>query len=375
MSQLNFLGHECSDEVFERQVYCEACMAKNLPCGPYEFQWDQEQEIACSACQAVLFPESDLVKWKDSIQKILDEKDIIVFQRPTDLAHLKLMKKAKKMGKKIVQTADDDYINVPLWNTGHKYYTERRGIIEETFRICDAMDVTTPYLQNLYSSYCKKVDILVNSQDIDLIDVTPGLREFPAFSKSGERLTMDRFNEMRQGRKFILWGGSPTHEKDLEVIVGAARRITRSEKVVFGFVGYIHRQLMELIPADSLCLFSLVPCMQYFMLYKGIKADIGLAPVCDVPFNHGKSSNKAVEYQIMKILPMMSDLVTYQGCSPRGIYCGNLEYEWFRGLREAVHMSDDERLIRVEENRKYVEDNYDIKKNVTLWERLYGELL
>lgn len=373
MSHLNHRGHEVDDELLERQVVCETCAAANKPYGPYELQWDADDDIHCPACKSQLISPEDRKAWTDNLERLFTEKDIIAFQRPTELSHLRLMKKAKKMGKKIVQVCDDDYLNVPEWNTGYRYYTERRAIIEETLRICDAIDVTTLYLKELYSKYCDRVEILPNSCDGELIDVTPPMPEFVMFDRKGHRLSMEQYQEMRAGNKLILWGGSPTHEKDLELIVGACRRLSRTEKVVFAMVGYAHRALLEVVPKERLILFSLIPCMQYYMLYKGISPDIGLAPVCDVPFNRGKSNLKALEYQFIRTLPVVSDFVTYQGSTPRGFYAQNDERGWFTAMRNAVNCNDLEE--RLTENRMFVGEHYDIKNTVVKWEEFYGSLL
>jgi len=389
LSQLNSRGHSCDDDVFEREIFCIGChqnpsIPPQAKPGKIVIQYDMEDNIFCDVCRIQLVTAEELRDWRDSLYRKIEAADIVVFQRPTEVCHLRLMRRAKEMGKKVVQTADDDYINVPEWNTGYEYYSKRRGIIEETFRVCDAVDVTTPYLQKLYSTYCPKVTVLPNSQDIELIDATPPATEFRAFRKPEDRFSSDQgllaiskeeLEDMKQGNRFLLWGGSPTHQKDLEMMLKAAVRISKSVKVLFGFVAYVHYGFLDCLKKDRIVVFDLVPCLHYFMLYKALNAEVSLAPVCDVPFNHGKSSNKAVEAQILGSLPVMSDLVTYRGCSPRGIYTKNDEYSWYCALRNAINMSEEERLERTKENRKFVEEHYDIKKNIVMWEQFYGELL
>lgn len=389
LSQLISRGHTCEDDVFEREIFCVGCHQNpQLPVEhkPRQFtiQYDMDEDIICAVCKVMLMTAIEFKEWRETLDRKMESADVVVFQRPTEVCHLRLMRRAKEMGKKVVQTADDDYINVPDWNSGYEYYSQRRGIIEETFRVCDAVDVTTPYLKDLYSKYCNNVQILPNCQDIELIDATPPAPEFRVFRKPEDRFTPDQgligispdeFQEMRQGKRFFLWGGSPTHRNDLEMMLRAAVRVSKSEDILFGFVAYVHYGFLDAIRKDRILVFDLVPCLLYFNLYKALNAEVSLAPVCDVPFNHGKSSNKAIEAQILGSLPVMSDLVTYRGCSPRGIYTKNDEYSWYCALRTAVNMSEEERLERVKENRKFVEENYDIKKNIVMWEQFYGDLI
>jgi intein/homing endonuclease len=233
---------------------------------------------------------SEIVEWNNSINQLMEEKDIIAFQRPTDLSHIRLIRKAKLMGKKTVQICDDLYLvpGVPDWNSGFRYYKDRQGFIKQSLREVDALDVTTPYLEKIYKDYNRKIGVLPNCLDVDLVDVTPAVPDLAAFNRQGQKVTHDFFEEQRLGKKFFLWGGSPTHERDLELVVSAMRRLVRSEDICLGLMGYVHRAFLEIIPQNQLFLFSLVPCAQYFMVYKAIRADFGLAPVVEVDFNKGK---------------------------------------------------------------------------------------
>ena len=375
LSQLVARGHECWDESFERQLFCSACAQAGRPHGPYEFQWDHEGEIVCPSCRFSMMSEQEVSEWRERILSQADQADLVVFQRPTELSHLKLMRRVKGMGKKIIQTADDHYLDVPAFNSGYHYYSLRRATVEESFRLCDAVDVTTPVLKQVYEAYCPKVSVLPNSLDLEILDQTPALKHLDVFNRAGVRISEEDFTKLRSGKKVILWGGSPTHEKDLEMIVSACRRISRSEQVVFVFVGYIHQGLLEAIPQDRLILVGLVSSQQYYALYKALSADIGLAPVVDVPFNHAKSNLKAIEYQALGILPVMSDLITYRGSSPCGIYAQNDEYSWYLAMKKAIHREPDELAHALQMNRKFCEDHFDIKKNVLLWEQFYEEVL
>lgn len=370
-SHLNACGWKCEDELMEQQLFCASCSQAGTPSGPYDIQWDQPP--VCPICGSEMMDRTAYEMWIHRIHEEMSLADIVLFQRPTDLSHIRLIRKAKEYGKKTVQVADDLYTDVPEWNTGYEYYRTRKAIVEESLRIVDAIDVTTPALMEAFRPYNKDIVILPNSLDLELVDMVPPSDDFNVFGRDGKRLEVSQFWEMRSTKKFILWGGSPTHERDLELIVSAVRRLSRSEDVCFAFVGYVHRAMMEVVPKGRLFLFGLVPHSTYFSLYKGLKIDVGLAPVVENNFNKGKSNLKAIEQMAIRSLPVMSDFDTYRGCSPAGFYAQNDEYSWFKTMREAIHCDDAEERKTI--NRKFVEDNYDIKNTVQLWKDFYMRLL
>lgn len=371
MSLLNANGHQANDELLEQQLYCMKCRK-----GPYETQYtEKEEDKVCPDCSNVMMSRQDFVNWKLRVFRLVRDHDIICFQRPTHPAHVTMMRESKAVGKKVVQICDDDYINIPEFNTGYKYYTARRQVIIESLQESDAIDVTTPYLKNLYSRFCENVEILPNCLDLAMVDACMPIDGVKVYAGAGKEISWDRFAEVRKGKRLVLWGGSPTHEKDLEVVIPAIRRLSRDENLLFAFVGYVHRAILEDVPEGRLFLFGLVSNTQYFPLYKKIAPEIGIAPVCEIPFNQGKSGLKSIEYQAILALPVVSDWVTYKNSTPAGIYAENTPRGWYNALSKAASMSDEDLKSRTIENRKFIEDNYDISTKWQLWVKFYEKVL
>lgn len=368
-------GHEVKEEILEIQGYCNTCGGQHM----LEYHFFHEGDFKCPKCQTVIPFNTN--QWKESVMSIIEWADVLVFQRTTDLDHLRLMKMSQDMGKPVILEGDDDYINVPESNPGYAYYAQRQGFVKEMYRIANGVTVTTPGLKQVYSEFNDNIEIIPNCNDIEIVDSEPTLPTVSTFNREGKAIPFSQYQEARIGKQVIGWGGSPTHEKDLEMIIPGVRKLLKREdkKVIFAFVGFVHRALLELIPSDQLFLFGLVPVTAYFMLYKTIKFDIGIAPVAPLKFNEGKSSNKLLEYQILKILPVASDSTTYRKDICRGFLANpnhetlpggkgesvGSEYGWFRALSNAVNCDDrEERLLA---NRKFVEENYDIKTKVHQW--------
>ena len=93
---------------------------------PLEYQYFSTESFKCSSCGKVF---GDPEPWRKSIKEKLEWADIIVFQRSTDISHLKLMKLAREMGKKVIGESDDNSIDVPKTNPGFEYYKTRRGVV------------------------------------------------------------------------------------------------------------------------------------------------------------------------------------------------------------------------------------------------------
>lgn len=380
MTHLVLQGHEVKEEFLEILGYCKACGGNHT----LEYQFFHEGDFKCPRCNSLISNKTQ--EWKDKLMHVMEWADLLVFQRTTDLDHLRLMKMAQDMGKPIVLEGDDDYINVPTWNPGYPYYAQRQGFVKEMYRIANGVTVTTPGLKQVYAEFNDNITVIPNCNDIEVIDSEPTLPNVAVFSGKGKQIPFSAYQEARVGKKVIGWGGSPTHEKDLEILIPAIKKLLRREpNILFGLVGFVHKAMLDLIPPEQIFLFSLVPVSAYFMLYKTLAFDVGLAPVAPFKFNEGKSSNKLIEYQILKVLPVASDFVTYKNdihqgflASPNtesiggGEYVGS-EYGWFRAISHAINCEDREE--RVVANRLYAEQNYDIKTQVHQWSNFFQKVL
>jgi glycosyltransferase involved in cell wall biosynthesis len=392
-SHLVLHGHEVKEELVEIQGYCTTCGGQHI----LEYHFFHEGEFKCPKCATVL--PFDTQAWKDNIMSLIDWADIVVFQRTTDLDHLRLMKMTQDMGKPVVLEGDDDYINVPEKNPGYHYYMQRQGFVKEMFRIANGVTVTTPGLKQVYSEFNDNIAVIPNCNDIEIVDSEPQLPQATVFGADGKQVPFEQYLNARQGKTVIGWGGSPTHEDDLAIILPALKKLVRREpNLLFAMVGFVHRGMIEIIPPHQLYMFSLVPVTAYFMLYKTVNFDIGLAPVAPLKFNMGKSSNKLIEYQILNVLPVASDFVTYKKDIHRGFLASpNTEtvthlvedpvtkiqrtdhreegstYGWFNAISNAIHCED--RAERILANRKYAEENYDIKAKIHLWIEFFQSVI
>jgi len=367
-THLSLSGNETREVLVEHQLVCRNPNCKNK----------QIQEVRCDVqggtyvCNSCFTPLMDNINdWKKSIYESIDWCDIAVFQRNTDKPSLDLMIECKKRGKFVIVESDDNYIDIPDHNNGAKYYRERRPIIEEMFKIADGHTVTTTGLKNFYSQYNKNIQVIPNAFDVEVYDVTPPLQSLYIFNCRNEQITIDQFNNIREGKKFVCWAGSPTHEKDLEIIIDPLKTLINREDVIVGMCAFVHRKMLSLYPSDRLFLFGLVPAFGWYGMLKFLKPDIWLGPVEKNEFNRCKSNLKFQESALMGSTFVGTDFDTYNQCDLNGYLVENSNDSWWYTLRRAVNESNKEKEDTANYNREILLRDFDIKQTVKTWESFF----
>jgi glycosyltransferase involved in cell wall biosynthesis len=372
MSHIAKLGVECREELLERFNYCKSCQT-----GPYEIQYDEVSGAhKCPRCGHDMEPDYEVEGWKNSLLDIVSWADVIIIQRYTHKSHLKLIEEIKKLGKPVIGENDDNYIDIPKWNSGYEYYSSRLNVIEACLKAFDHLCVTTKTLKDFYSAYNPNITVIRNALDLELIDVSPKVDFFEVYNTSGKLLSKEEYLNTRNGRKLVCWAGSPTHEKDLEMIAQDMKKLANKEPdIVFGFVGYVCRMMLDMIPKDRIFLYGLVPVSNYYSLYKSLDIQVALAPVVENAFNNGKSNLKVIEAQAMNVFPVASNSVTYRSAIHRGLLAENHgNSDWYFKTRRAISM-DEERDLAIKENRIFVEREYNVKDTAHEWVSMFKKVL
>lgn len=200
--------------------------------------------------------------------------------------------------KKVIWLMDDLMTAVEEWNPVSTTigYSEK-----ETLKTCldraNLICATTQPLKD-YLGYPDKTIVLPNLLDVN---------KFPAFKK---RTSMDT----------CCWIGGTTHALDLKLLEEVCR--LRNDKK-FIFFGDLPSGLMSFFRTEGSRLFGVKPNLPNvgyipvasYDLYQNyiinIKADIGLAPLVDCPFNRCKSNLKFLEYSLLGMLTVASPVAPY----------------------------------------------------------------
>jgi hypothetical protein len=146
--------------------------------------------------------------------------DLVFMQRPCSPAHFNALQKAKDVGIPVYLDMDDDNLSVPKDNPMFHQYNQMpvKDAIVKLARHCDILTVSTEKLKTKYGIYQKNVFVIPNALD----DCLLRHRSLPKVRS-----------------KMILWRGTPTHKKNLNVIADKLVSLSSKHKDwKWGFLGW-----------------------------------------------------------------------------------------------------------------------------------------
>lgn len=242
---------------------------------------------------------------------ILNQYDIISFQRVIDPLVVETMKTLKKNGKIILHEIDDNLLKVEPTNPAYKFY-QRGGVPYKNFieacKVCDYMTVTTDYLKNVYhkelSIDSDKIVVFENAMDFD----------HPQF-----KFNLNRRNELPLDKVVIGWFGGSSHLNDLESLIEPIKQtLIKHPQTIFAFCSDPQMFILTFYRTqwfqENKDRWIIIPPEQgFFVRYKNIMSmcDIGLAVVSKSEFNKSKSFLKIMEYGMWKIPTIATNLECY----------------------------------------------------------------
>lgn len=315
------------------------------------------------------------------------DADVIIFPRIVDFTTVSIIKNFQKIGKKIVVEFDDNLFNVsplsphyvdhgvedahikmedgkvlPIWEDGKNINLENNKKKIEAFKkilaAADMVTVTTDILANVYRKYSSNVVVLPNCVDTSIWQSLPLKR---------------RGDDVR-----LFWAGGSSHYEDwfiLKDVIPAVMKKHPEVKLVL--LGMKWDATLEGIPEDRIEFHPWTPTPAYPYKTAILDVDIGLIPLADNDFNNCKSSIKWLEWGALGI-PCVTSLVSpykemYNG--KNGVFIeNNNPRSWYEGISLLIEDS----VLRAKAGgaaKRYVEENYDAKKNVHLWYDAYKSLL
>jgi len=276
-------------------------------------------------------------------EEIAKEADIYVLQSCVDMEGIALLyQHQQENGKKIVVDTDD-YLELNEDNPHaieHKI-ANAKEIIIKTLEIADAVTTTTDYLANKLKKYNKNIYVLPNYMDME---------------RWAGRVSRNTSSKVRIG-----WVGSMTHKADIELVAEDLKKVLdrgKSELVLVGDIRF--REVFKGYRVESMLG---VPFGVYPMKLRGLQLDIGIAPLVDNEFNRCKSNIKALEYGLLGIPAVLSDVEPYKS------FGDFVSTNWVERLNELVENKE----LRLKEGKKLQEQTseYDLSKHVKKWEEVY----
>ena len=216
---------------------------------------------------------------------------------------------------------------------------DSRSRLKKALACCDRLVVSTDYLANAYENLIS--DILV----------------VPNFLEQSAWLPL-RSQRRTTKKPRVGWAGGTTHQGDL-VLLKEIIEQTRHE-ADWVFFGMCPDEIQPLLAEYH----PIVAIDQYPSHLASLNLDIAVAPLAQTPFNCGKSNLRLLEYGILGLPVVCTDIAPYQN-SPACLVA-NRPSDWIAALRERIYDAD----AREQEGkamRKWVLDNYLLENNLEAW--------
>ena len=289
------------------------------------------------------------------------EYDTIFVQRIHDWESYYMLARLQRAGKRIVYDIDDDIFNITPDNPAYNTITRDDQVAgSKCMKLADALTVSTPELKRRIENVVDGVEPIVipNSWDVDDNWIPTPMTGSP------------------DGYKRILWSGGASHAEDwnecFHAVVSIMSENPDVKLVILGYLPPCIEQNATQYPFKGRVEYlGFRHPETYYELLHHLHAEVGLAPVRETNFNACKSSIKYLEYTCTGIPIVASGYLPYSGDIVDGQngFLVRSQEEWERAMQDML--DDKKRRHSVIANaRKQCKSNYDIKKNVKMWEEV-----
>lgn len=296
------------------------------------------------------------------------EYDTIFVQRVHSWEECYVLERLKQAGKRIIYDLDDDIFHIPSHNPASRILAkDEQFAAMACMKSADVVTVTTGPLQMMLSSELgnEKVFLIPNA-----LDPEDGWRKVSEIGSP-------------DGKKRIFWSGGATHAKDWEICFEAIKKVM-SEKddvflVILGFLPPIFSNFLREKPFQGRIEYmSFSEPDTYFSLVKHVAAEVGIAPLHNDTFNKSKSCIKFVEYSLIGMPTLASNVTPYDDAiydRKSGFLVDDDSSSWYRALSEMLSFNRLNRQTMVEDARKTVDACFNIRKESENWKKvLLGEV-
>ena len=287
---------------------------------------------------------------------------IVVKQIDNASASQILLHYAKENGCILVQDYDDNMLKVredqPAYKMGYNPGGTRWAYAASMMSLADALIVSTKPLKDYFFNFVKK-----NFREEKDIYIFPNYNDI----KDWKKTKFEKNNE----KIVIGWAGSVTHDSDLKMVMSALGKILDEyDNVYLELLGGIMQgSLANLTQSFSpkakdkvKVIFGTPAWDSYPKLMLSQMWDIGIAPLMNDEFNVSKSHIKWMEYTMMGIPTIASDVYPYSKNIPEGAGILCKDNEWEEKL--SLLIEDKEKRHEIYSNaRDYVEKELQWKQH------------
>ena len=313
-------------------------------------------------------PADDVLNWPDTI----------IFGRtyPVGFDPIADMKAFKKAGKRVLWDLDDDFWAVRKSNPSVLVSSSLKDQYEGLIRECDGVITPSPILAKKIKKLCKGKDVFICPNAIN-------------YDEYHERPRLNRGDDL-----FIGYMAASSHFEDMPVAIEALEKLTEKYNFFFYLYGmtaepfeaavYNVRKVLSLNlqPEKEEQLRHMLNVYDRIKKIKMIHTpfmppeihpnilstrdfDIGIAPLDDNEFNHGKSNIKFYEYAATGTVTLASDVEPYK--SEVGYRAKNTVKDWYDKLEKLIVDKQFRDKLQKEQS-EWVKKNRSIEAVALAWE-------
>lgn len=201
----------------------------------------------------------------------------------------------------LLYEVDDNLFDIPNSNYARPYYLKNRPWIEQILSKVDGMTVSTESLRKVYMKYNANISVIPNRLvkylwgdivDIDYENENPRILYCGSFNHFGQKEANQK-------------GGDMSIE-----FINYIKRTT--DKYQWVFVGGYPQEIKPEITSGKIEYHEWRNIFEFPRFIKGLKPDIGIAPLEKNRFNEGKSNLKMLEYAVLGIPGVYTNIEPYK---------------------------------------------------------------
>lgn len=263
---------------------------------------------------------------------------------------------AQSLGQRIVVDIDDYHEALTPANKAYdltdpdKNKKANRAYYEQVIAAADTLIVSTPFLHDIYSQ---------RHNDVRLVRNAVNLSQFQR-------------RKHTSGKPIIGWAGATNYRNnDLEQLRDWLPDLLERHDLTFHHAGHDpdSPSFAEItgIPTHRVTTSPIVPIHDYAA---GLRFDIGIVPLSDIPFNHAKSSIKGLEYAASGIPFVASDLPEYRHLHEAGVgRIADTAGTWLRHVEELIEYK--QRKQEAARNYNAVAADWGIEARAEEWRAVF----
>lgn len=290
----------------------------------------------------------------------LTSGDAVIVQRDGGILESKRIpnwiNRVKDAGARLIYEVDDDLLDSEaLISRGYRGDALELAHRVKTFaQFADCVTVSSNALLKKFLAINSRTVLVHNALDQDLWQLTPGLK------KRCPQTGSSRFG----GRIVIGYVGTPTHDRDLDVIREAMHRLSirYPGRIDFRVIGGFSPSADKFGYSISIPAGNDYPSFSRW-LRQIADWDIAVAPLSSDPFNNSKSFLKYLEYAALGVPAICSPSPEYASVvvnGQNGLLADNTTEAWLAALSDLIEHPERRALI-ASKAYDYVCDNHTLR--------------